>query len=267
MKPSSKTEPRGIMKLNEGLKSFNLARYDPSKELDFFILHYWTVEWDLTGKPAVTQEVISHPNVQLVLERNNSRIWGVVPNRFLRTLDGKGRVFGVKFRAGGFFPFYRKIQSELKGKSVLANTILGENVNLLEQQILDESIPEQQVNLMNSFLEGFHPERDEQIPLVNQIMDYACDHPALMKVEDLAERFGMNKRTLERVFSKYVGVSPKWVINRYRMHEILHQIEKQETINWTQLALDLGYFDQPHFIRDFKAMTGIRPTEYKGNNF
>lgn len=266
MKPSHKKEPRGVMNLNEGLKSFSLNRYDPSPALQFFVLHYWTVEWDLTGKAPVTQEVISHPNIQLVLESGNSQVWGVVPTRFLRTLDGKGRVFGVKFRAGGFYPFFRKAQSGLTGKSVPAVSVFGDSVLSLEDQILVEVSLKQQAALMNEFLEGFHPERDDHIPLVNEIVDYVSDHPALMKVEDLADRFGMNKRKLERLFSRYVGVTPKWVINRYRMHEILHQLDKSESVNWTQLALDLGYFDQPHFIRDFKAMTGRKPTEYKGDN-
>lgn len=184
-----------------------------------------------------------------------------MPTRFLRTLDGKGKVFGVKFRAGGFYPFFRKAQSGLTGKSVPAVSVFGDGILTLENQILAETSPDRQAAMMNEFLEGLQPEKDEQIPLVNEIVDYVCDHPALMKVEDLADRFGMNKK-LERLFSRYVGVTPKWVINRYRMHEILHQLDNRESINWTQLALDLGYFDQPHFIRDFKAMTGRKPTEY-----
>ena len=56
--------------------------------------------------------------------------------------------------------------------------------------------------------------------------------------------FGIGKRHLQRLFNRYVGVSPKWVIQRYRLHEVLEQIKRDETVDWAELAQDLGYFDQ-----------------------
>lgn len=67
---------------------------------------------------------------------------------------------------------------------------------------------------------------------------------------------------LQRLFNEYVGVSPKWVINRYRLHEAVAILAQDQSIDWAQLAADLGYFDQAHFIRDFKSVTGRTPTEY-----
>lgn len=66
----------------------------------------------------------------------------------------------------------------------------------------------------------------------------------------------------ERIFSQYVGVSPKWVIKRYRLHEAAEQLADDEAIDWPTLALDLGYFDQAHFIKDSKAIVGSAPAEY-----
>ena len=64
------------------------------------------------------------------------------------------------------------------------------------------------------------------------------------------------------MFNQYVGVGPKWVINRYRMHEALERMEQDDALEWTRLALELGYFDQAHFIRDFKALIGRSPREF-----
>ena len=69
-------------------------------------------------------------------------------------------------------------------------------------------------------------------------------------------------RALQRLFREYVGVSPKWVINRYRLHEALEQIAAGGAIDWSALALDLGYFDQAHFIRDFRRLVGVSPGAY-----
>ena len=97
---------------------------------------------------------------------------------------------------------------------------------------------------------------------VNRIMDLILADREITKVEDLVRHSGVGKRTLQRLFSEYVGVSPKWVINRYRLHEALERVAAGESVDWTSLAQDLGYFDQAHFIRDFKKLVGKTPTEY-----
>jgi AraC-like DNA-binding protein len=74
----------------------------------------------------------------------------------------------------------------------------------------------------------------------------------------------MSVRSLQRLFSQYVGVSPKWVIRRYRLHELLERMHSGEQPDWAQLAAELGYFDQAHLSNDFKAITGYTPTEYRG---
>jgi AraC-like DNA-binding protein len=83
----------------------------------------------------------------------------------------------------------------------------------------------------------------------------------------VARRFGLGPRSLQRLFREHVGVSPKWVIKRFRLHEALEQVSAGADVDWTQLALDLGYFDQAHFIRDFKAIVGEPPTGYASRAF
>jgi AraC-like DNA-binding protein len=81
-------------------------------------------------------------------------------------------------------------------------------------------------------------------------------------VDDVVNRMGLNKRSLQRLFSQYVGVSPKWVIKRDRLHEATEQLTSGSVVNWAKLAQDLGYFDQAHFIKDFKNIVGSTPAEY-----
>jgi len=75
---------------------------------------------------------------------------------------------------------------------------------------------------------------------------------------------GVGKRTLQRLFAEYAGVSPKWVINRYRLHAAIERAASGEVVDWTSVALDLGYFDQAHFIRDFEKLVGKTPAQYAG---
>ena len=78
-------------------------------------------------------------------------------------------------------------------------------------------------------------------------------------MEDLVDRFGMNKRTLQRLFAKYQsGVSPKWVIQRYRLHEAAEQLAAGSSIGQSALAADLGYSAKAHILRDFISVVGMR---------
>ncbi|MGH7462328.1 MAG: helix-turn-helix domain-containing protein [Longimicrobiales bacterium] len=81
-------------------------------------------------------------------------------------------------------------------------------------------------------------------------------------MNDLAARCGVTRRAVQRLFAKYVGVSPTWVIQRYRLHETAEQLAPGGAVKQSALALSLGYSDQAHFIRDFKAVVGSSPAEY-----
>jgi AraC-like DNA-binding protein len=102
-------------------------------------------------------------------------------------------------------------------------------------------------------------------PIVEQVRDLvermAIDHE-LVRAEQAAALLGCDLRTLQRLFRAYVGVSPKWVIQRYRLHEAAQQLADGAVAGMTELALRLGYFDQAHFIRDFKAVVGRAPGEH-----
>jgi AraC-like DNA-binding protein len=83
-----------------------------------------------------------------------------------------------------------------------------------------------------------------------------------MRSYDLVSQFYLTERTLQRLFNRYVGVSPSWVIRRYRIHDAIAQLDQGEVLDWPALAVDLGYFDQSHFIKDFKNIIGVSPVKY-----
>ena len=72
-------------------------------------------------------------------------------------------------------------------------------------------------------------------------------------------------RGLQRLFAEYVGIGPKWVIRRYRLHEVTARMAADGAIDWAALALDCGYFDQAHLIHEFREFSGLTPTAYEAH--
>ena len=104
----------------------------------------------------------------------------------------------------------------------------------------------------------FDPVVDQVAAVVQRIRD----DREIRRVDDVARLVGGSLRALQRLFSEYVGVSPKWVIRRYRLHEITERLAAGGPVDWAGLAAELGYADQAHLVRDFRAMVGETPTWY-----
>lgn len=258
-------QPHGILYKESGADHFRHSRFYPCDKVAFFVEHYWIVEWDLRDQEPYEQNILSHPSVHLVFEKENTWIWGVVSGKFTRRLDGNGKVVGVKFRPGAFYPFYQESVSGFTDGKLDFTDVFYDDTKVIESQILDHNKNKHMIEETENFLINNLPERDSKIEKINNILDIIKDDPSILKVGDLTDRFMISKRTLQRLFRNYVGVSPKWVIQRYRLHEAAEKMASGSTENWSQIALDLGYYDQSHFIKDFKQIVGRTPKDYLDN--
>lgn len=256
--------PRGILKTAVAdRRRYRHERYHPSADLDPYVEHYWVVEWDLRGSAPERAETLPHPSAHMVFERDGgSRIRGAAREKFSRLLEGKGDVFAVKFRPGGFYPFVGVPVSRFSDMTVSLHDVFGAEGDDLDRAVLAESADLDRINIVESFLRARLTDPDENVTRLTEIVYAVAKERGILKVEDLVERYGLNKRTLQRLFARYVGVSPKWVIQRYRLHEAAEQLVTGAPVNQAELALGLGYSDQAHFIRDFKAIVGVSPAAY-----
>lgn len=258
---------RGILRPHAAaVGRFEHQRLAPPVTLAGVVEHFWWVSWDLEGGPPQQREVLPHPSIHWVFEHCSSRINGLERRRFVRELAGCGRVFGVKFRPGGFRPLLGAPVAALTGRSLPASALWGADCAALERAVAAAAGAQEAAALVTPFLAA----RLAAVPvdpLVERIAQlvYTLQHEhALIRVEQVVAATGIQKRRLQRWFREYVGLSPKWVLQRYRLHEALERLERtQPAPDWAQLALDLGWFDQAHFIRDFRALTGTTPTAYR----
>lgn len=248
-------KPRGVLHLPSE-KRLRVSLHEPGPELRGLIEHHWIVEWDFEGREPHVQENLPHPSVHLVFESDGTRVYGVPTSRFTRELRGRDRAHGVRFRPGGFHALVGEPVSQFTDRVVDAEALLGAEL----RGVLALERHEAMIERVEALLRPLMSEPDQNIAIVQEIVDRIVADRTITKVEDLLE--GIGKRTLQRLFREYVGVSPKWVIQRYRLIEAVDRVAEGEDVDWARLALELGYFDQPHFIRHFRAVIGKSPTEY-----
>lgn len=254
--------PRGILRTPAAPGVFHHARLAPPASLAHFVQNFWIVRWDLPPNTSQRAETLPHPNVHLAFEQHEGRIYGVLDGRFTQTLEGSGGVFGVKFRAGGFRPFLGRSVATLRNRSIAFEEVFGAHAASLLDELFAESGDSQMAEVVERFLSARLPADDPQVDRIAAIVDGIAADPTIVSVDQVSERWGIAKRTLQRSFSEYVGTTPKWVINRYRLHEALERLHSGAELDWAQLTVDLGYFDQSHFIRDFRAVVGRSPAQY-----
>ncbi|MNH99577.1 DNA-binding transcriptional activator FeaR [compost metagenome] len=253
---------KGILNLEASKHKYALTRHLPSPDLRLYIKHFWIINWDLSGQAPYSQIVIPHPNVNLVFEQKYTYIHGTSKKASSSHLEGQGWVFGIKFRPGGFYPFWQQPVSKLTSHKISFSEVFGMEAQILEQQILANKEDTKRMELVEHFFRERLPEPDDNVELINRIVDTIIEDQRITRVEDLVSRFGIHMRTMQRLFSRYVGVSPKWVIQRHRLHDAAEQIEKGQLLEWSKLSVELGYYDQAHFIKSFKAIIGKSPEEY-----
>lgn len=247
--------PRGLLNLDLSNSPVQLSRFHPSEPLRHLVEHFWSIRWDLRGQAPFTSYSLPYPSVHLVVENGRWRLTGVTTRRFARTVSEEGAVFGIKFAPGGFRPFVGGSVARFTDQTLNAEPVLP----LVQQLPADPTEPSSTlVERTEAVLMENLPAPDPRVGEVQALVQSIAARRDLVRVEQIAS--SMSLRALQRLFREYVGVSPKWVIQRYRLFEAAERLAAGA--DGAEVAQSLGYFDQAHFIRGFKAMVGRSPGAY-----
>jgi AraC-like DNA-binding protein len=247
-------DTRGILNPQVGAAHFELTRHAPSDELAARVERHWIVRWDLRGRSPFTQEVLPHPCVNLVFEGGEGRVFGVARTKFSRRLEGAGVAVGTKFRPGAFAGFTDVPMARMVDTSLPVGEAFGVEIAACDDVV-------EQVAAVEAFLIERMPDADPGFDLVRAVVEDMLRTPPGERVDDVARRHGVSARTLQRLFQRYIGLGPKWVLQRYRLHEAAERMAAGEH-DLTRLALELGYFDLAHFTGHFSRAVGRSPTAF-----
>ena len=217
------------------------------------------MSWDVP-EPQFA-DVLSYPSIHVTFEGEDARIVGVVRAKFTRRLEGRGEVFAVTFRPGLFRPWYAAPAIRLTNHTEPLRNELGTPASVLLAEIFAASDELTRAKILDARLRAALPPVDADAALARDLVERVRSEPTLNSVAALCKATGLTPRSVQRLFRDYIGVGPKWVVRRFRLQEAAELLEtSDETVG--AVAARLGYFDQAHFVRDFKAVVGETPSEY-----
>jgi AraC-like DNA-binding protein len=266
----------GILRPDEFARHVQVERTETTPDLAPWVEYHWTLAWDLPAGATYPSAVLPHPAANLSVEHGADReeaagevvlVTGVTTRRFEVDVRGRGWVHGVKLRPGGLVALTGAEAKVLVDRTVPAKDVLPGSVHDALGE-LAPGTPAAEATLAACAalapLVPLVPQATEaSYDLLLRVVEDMLGDRTLLRVEQVAERHALSRRALERLFARYVGVGPKWVLARHRMHDVVTALDEGYAGSLADLAAAYGWFDQAHFGRDFTALVGVPPSDYR----
>jgi AraC-like DNA-binding protein len=253
--------------------------YIPQPPLSDFVALLWFQEG--YDSPCAKERALPEGTVELVInlredalpivDRHNpslshrargSIICGPHSEFFVIDHSGQPTIMGVHFKPGGAFPFLGARADELHNTILSLDTLWGAAAGNLRARLLEA----RDLNAKFLALQAFLLERADR-PLARYpavafaLQQFQCA-PHMRTISQVVEQVGLCERRFIQVFREEVGLTPKLFCRVRRFQSVLRLIERQQQVDWADVAATCGYFDQAHFIHDFRAFSGLNPTTY-----
>jgi len=174
----------------------------------------------------------------------------------------RNSLMGVHFRPGGAYPFFPLPAGELQNTAVPLDALWGAQAETLRSRLLEARTPlEKFATLEQTLLKHLMQPAELHSAVAFALREFGAN-PGSSTVSSVTERLGLSANRFIEVFRDQIGLTPKVFCRIKRFQLALARIRAQEKVNWPAVALDCGYFDQAHFIHDFRAFSGINPSTY-----
>lgn len=172
------------------------------------------------------------------------------------------QMVGVRFRPGGAYPFFRFPISELSESVTELDLIWGTLVDEIRDELAEIESPDARLLRLESLLLRQVQRTLEPNRLITFAVHQLQHSPQFLAIRDLASMVGITQKHLISQFERVVGLRPKSFARVCKFQKVINLIEQQDQIEWSSLALDCGYYDQAHFIKEFQTFSGLNPSAY-----
>lgn len=236
--------------------------YIPPAGLAPFIRHFWTLSWIRASRePYISEQVLHRPYVDVYVSRPDSGIQCAFRDKRDYVASDDGRIIGARLLPGAFRAFWSESLAGLHNGTLALRQVFPEaDASFVEGVLaLDDDAA---AGALADLIQARRPQPDPNIALINEILA-AIDSDGLQTVGDVAQWIGKSERWLQKLFQDYVGIGIKWQLQRNKLLDAAKSIRDSDNPSWADLAYDLGYSSQQHFISDFKRVLGRTPGQYK----
>ncbi len=245
-----------------------MYRYTAPSELGGLVQRFWIPVWSVpTGEQSV-QRVLQYPVSLLVIASDYARFYGVTTGLSQTVLTGNGWAAGVMCTPAAGSLIAQGSMAPFTDRHVDVFEVLGPvGQNLTERvrtaMLDDPHLPLAHRAVMTAFSDALLPllPVDPEGELVDRVVNLVEERLDLLTVAQLCAETGLSERALQRLIHRRLGLTPKWLIQRRRLHEAAEQL-RTSTGTLAETAALLGYADQAHFTRDFSRVTGSTPSRF-----
>jgi len=247
----------------------------PSASLHSVIDRYWSIEYDGSsdapvepvlpdGCPEIVFNLADRfqriPTYGDVETQSSAIVSGQIRSRLLIRPTGRVSLFGVRFRPHAAAGFLGVAMSSLTDHIVPLESVVGVFSGELESRIAEAETFEDRVIVVEAALESRRSKGDAGIAA--GLTKLIADSGGRFSVRELVDRSGIGERRMERMFDKYVGVSPKVFSRIVRFRGVVRSIDTADSFGLLDTALSFGYYDQSHMIHEFNEFAGTSPLAY-----
>lgn len=252
--------------------------YSPSTELADFVKCYWTLTAPASEErqrivPDGCMEMIFHcgdlyrqflPDGSSVIQPS-AFVFGQITQPLEIAPMGNTNIFAVRFHPNGFIPFATISIKQMENKTTDLSTLFGDSGRDVCEMVMKDIDTSQRISIIESFLLAQLQLQETTDRIAALSVQTLLALNGQLSVDELADQVQINRRQLERKFATVIGMSPKQLAKIMRLQATLKMMEERRFDSLTELAYENGYFDQAHFIKDFKEFTGVTPSEFYAN--
>ncbi len=255
--------------------------FEPHSELKEFIQCYWTLESE-KGNTPLRNTIVPDGTMKLIFHfgdpykhhpKNGESI--ILPKCFLIVQLTQPYIveplvitgtFVVRFHPNGFLPFASFPIKEMENKAISLDILFGKDGGEIAEEMLNANATPERIVLIETFLCNQLADKKNTDKIVKLTVETILNANGQFSVNELSKQNNINRRQLTRKFSEIIGLSLKQLSKTIRIQATLKSLLTNEVTSLTALAYDNDYFDQAHFIKDFKEFTGLTRKEFFGDN-
>lgn len=255
--------------------------FEPQQDLKEWVKCYWTLESTLANTPLKntiipdgTMKLIfhygdtykHHPSDKESIVLPKCFLIGQLTRPYIVEPLGITGSFVVRFQPNGFFPFANIEIKEIQNTAVPLDQLFGKEGEEIGKQILEANSTTERIEFIEKFLLNQLTDRKTIDNIVTSTIETILEANGQFSVNELSKQNNIHRRQLIRKFSSTIGLSPKQLSKTIRIQNTLKTLLTKEVSSLTDLAYENEYFDQAHFIKDFKEFTGLTPKEFYGDD-